>query len=285
MKTILTFAITFVLIKTAAYAQADSSMVHIKLTDGSSSIGKIVEKDSLQIVIITTTGVRTEIPWSSIESAEMVTIGPDGEYSHTDPNTSRLFFLPTGRTIPGGGGYLSDDELVLTSVGVGVTDFLTLWGGISLIPVSSDQLFYLSAKARLVHIESIDLSVGYLYCSVPGLDHGGNLNVPYASMTYGSDRSSLTVAFGNTFGSSGMGILVIGGETQVSKSSALLSENWITLNGNGVVFSFGLRIFGDLLSADFGLIVPVSITALGDFPIVPWVGFAYNWGTGKTLSN
>jgi hypothetical protein len=264
-----------------AKALQDSSMVRITLKDGSNLNGKILTKDSTRIVLLSDAGMKSEIPRSNIESMERLITGPQGEYVRSDPNVSRLFFAPTGRTIAQGSGYFSDYELLFPFLAYGVTDFLTLSGGFSLIPGLPDQLFYFSAKARVVHANLLDLSAGYFYAGLPTSGLSSSLSLPFASATIGSDLTSLTVGYGiASVGGSSSGMMVIGGEAQLSNSFALLSENWVPLGGSVVVYSFGMRFFGDHLAADFGLF-GVSTNSGSGFPFLPWIGFAYNWGTSK----
>ena len=65
-----------------------------------------------------------------------------------DPNYSRLLFAPTGRPLAKGDGYFSDYELVFPGVAYGLTDNLSLAGGVSVIPGLGlgEQLFYVSPK-------------------------------------------------------------------------------------------------------------------------------------------
>ncbi len=265
-------------------AQADSSMVRVTLKDGSNLNGEIIEKDSSKLVILSDGGMKSEIPRSNIESVERLVVGPNGSYMRTDPNVSRLFFAPTGRAISQGSGYFSDYEILFPFLAYGVTDFLTLSGGFSLIPGLSNQLFYFSAKARLVHLKVLDLSVGYLYAGLPTSGQSSSLSLPFASATVGSDLTSLTVGYGLVgLNTSSSGMMMIGGEAQLSNNFALLSENWVPLGGSLVVYSFGVRFFGDHLAADFGLF-GVSNTSRSGFPFLPWIGFAYNWGTSKPVT-
>src|SRR5712675_1412718 len=48
-----------------------------------------------------------------------------------DPNTSRLFFAPTGRTLPAGTAELGDVWLFFPSIGVGMTDRVSVAAGVS----------------------------------------------------------------------------------------------------------------------------------------------------------
>jgi hypothetical protein len=51
-----------------------------------------------------------------------------------DPNYSRLLFAPTGRPLRAGDGYFSDYELLFPGVAYGLTDNVTLAGGVAIVP-------------------------------------------------------------------------------------------------------------------------------------------------------
>ena len=71
-------------------------------------------------------------------------------------------------------------------------------------------------------------------------------------------------------------ILLLGGETQMSNSVKLLTENWIPLDADIANLSFAIRFFGEKLAADLGFISPVGSDMEG-FPFIPMVNFVYNF--------
>ena len=75
---------------------------------------------------------------------------------------------------------------------------------------------------------------------------------------------------------------MVGGQTRLSKSIALVSENWIVLDGDTGLgqqpFGLALRFFGERLSADIGVVLVGEVLDEG-FP-VPWVSVSYHFGAG-----
>ena len=73
-----------------------------------------------------------------------------------DPNYSRLLFSPTGRPLKKGDGYFSDYELLFPGVAVGLTDNLSIAGGVSLIPGLGldEQVLYVSPKLGVESLRS-----------------------------------------------------------------------------------------------------------------------------------
>ena len=68
-------------------------------------------------------------------------------------------------------------------------------------------------------------------------------------------------------------VLMAGGEARLSRGVKLLSENWI-FPQDGVVVSAGPRFFGEHLTADLGLAMPLFGNDVFVFPLV---NFVYNF--------
>ena len=64
---------------------------------------------------------------------------------------------------------------------------------------------------------------------------------------------------------------LVGGERRASRHVAFVTENYIWKGGQGIV-SGGVRFFGERLSADVGLGVPLGT---GDRFALPVVNFVY----------
>jgi hypothetical protein len=74
-------------------------------------------------------------------------------------------------------------------------------------------------------------------------------------------------------------LLLIGGETQVSNSAKLITENWIFTGGDGtILFSGGIRFFGETLAVDLALITTAEAFEGHGFPFIPWVDFSVFFG-------
>ena len=284
MKTVLNFIILITLIviscPESTFAQQDTTdieMVQLKLTDGSNIVGDIIEEDDNTILIRTLSNLEIRVPKENIAERNIIKGQiEEGEFWHSDPNQTRMFFAPTGRALKQGEGYFSVYEIFFPFIAVGVTDWFTLAGGMTLIPGLDGQAFYIAPKFTPIQLPNFDASIGVIYLALPESDDGGG--IAYGVATYGTEKAAFTLGLG--FGFSGgdfadKPIIVIGGEVRVSKSVKLISENWLVLSGDVDLISFGVRFFGENLAADFGLI---TSTEAGDgFPFFPWLGFAYNF--------
>ena len=262
------------------FAQQDTTeieMVQLELTDGSNIVGNIIEEDENTIIIRTLSNLEIRVPKENIIERKIIKGQiEEGAFWHSDPNQTRMFFAPTGKALKQGEGYFSVYEIFFPFIAVGVTDWFTLAGGMTLIPGAESQAFYFAPKFTPLQLPNFDASVGAIYLAVPESDDGAG--IVYGVATYGTEKATLT--FGVGFGFSGEDftdkpILVLGGEFRISKSAKFITENWFVLSGDVNLLSFGVRFFGESLAADFGLI---GSTESGDgFPFLPWVGFAYNF--------
>lgn len=264
-------------------AQQDTTMyqvIRVELKDGSILIGKLLSEDESTIQIKTLSNIEAHIQKQQIKRREIVSGQMvEGELWLKDPNQTRLLFAPTGRALKAGQGYFSTYEILFPFLAVGITDFLTVAGGISLVPGAENQLLYLAPKITPVQVDKFDLSGGVLYIRIP--DEENAAGIVYGVGTYGTEKSALTLGLGYGFAGGEFAdnpIFAIGGELRASKSVKLITENWIFPGEEVHLLSGGLRFFGENLAADFAFIFPAGSDTEG-FPFIPWVGFVYNFGS------
>ncbi len=261
---------------------AAAQLYRIVLTDNTVVIGSITSEDAKMIHFRTISGVEISIPKSTIKKRTLATGGVvRGEFWHSDPNSTRMLFAPTARPLKQGQGYFSAYQIFFPFVAVGVTDFLSLAGGVSLFPGASSQVLYFAPKITPVNTEKFTLSGGMLYLSVP--EEIEDAGIVYGVSSYGTENSSFTFGMGWGFSGGDFSndpVLMFGAETRASNSVKFITENWIIPNSDVSFLSGGLRFFGESLAADFALILPVG-DSLDGFPFFPWLGFAYNFGSSR----
>ena len=258
------------------FSQSDSTAIYrITLTDDSELLGMIESENDSLILFITNAGLELSIDRAMIKEQKIM----QGEWSgdtflRKDPNQTRLLFSPTGRTLSAGEGYFSAYEIFFPFLAVGITDFITLSGGVSLFPGLEEQVIYIAPKVRVLHLDNFDLSGGVLYCHVDEEDFG----IFYGVTSVGSSKASLTLGLGWGYADGETAespAVMFGGEIQLSNSVKIVSENWKLPEEDNLFLSFGLRFFGEHLAADFGLVTTTGETE--GFPFLPWIGFAYNF--------
>jgi hypothetical protein len=202
-----------------------------------------------------------------------------GQLYRTDPNSTRLFLAPTGRGLKAGQGYFADYFLFFPTVAVGVTDFLALSGGVSLVPGAESQLAYFAPKLTFPISPQVGLSTGLLHLAIP--EDTDDVTLGYAVGTFGNACNGLTLGAALPLNSNEdkNPVLLIGGEAQMSNSAKLITENWIfTGNTTTVLFSGGIRFFGEKLAVDIALIGSDELFEGQGFPFVPWVDFSVFFG-------
>jgi len=263
----------------------DTLRTHILRTrDGSTIVGRLVRETSDSIQFESNGGV---FALARAQVLELRTIEPaqmrHGEYWFPDPNSTRLFFAPTGRMLAKGEGYFSDTYLLLVGLAGGVTSNFTMGGGMSLIPSQNPQnnIFYLTPKVGLVEKPDFALAAGALV-GFAGFEDirpaNRSFGILYGVSSFGSPDSHLDVGagFGYTGGDiSAKPAIMVGGATRVSRRVSLLSENYLitSLDNQGLI-SYGARFFGEKLSVDLAFINAVGPGTTFLFPGVPYIAFA-----------
>lgn len=271
--------------------------VTVSLADGTTFVGTITGEDGSYITLRTETGIEVRVPRSTVASIRE-SLPLTDRFLRRDPNDSRLMFAPTGRTLRKGDGYFSDHYVVFPGVTYGVTDHVSLAGGVSVIPAVglSDQLFFASARIAHQPSDRFALAAGALYAA--GADEAAAML--FGVGTIGRPEGSLSVGlgFGGTreegdypdyrrrFRWREAPILMVGGNVQLSNSVALVSENWLMLGRDFKLsqqpFGLALRFFGERISADVGVVFVGEILEEG-FP-VPWLSVSYHFGPSRRPS-
>ncbi|MFQ5605704.1 MAG: hypothetical protein ACE5HS_20745 [bacterium] len=261
----------------------DSNHVQvIKTTDGSSLLGRITEIRESEIQFEGDFGSMT-IAISKIKEIKEipVTAIKKGGYWFPNPNVSRLFFAPTSRMLKQGEGYFADIYLFFPGFAYGVTDNITIGGGMSLIPGVDieDQIFYFTPKIGVQSSKDVSFAVGALLIALPDIDNDSPFaGILYGGATFGTSDKSLSVGLGYGFVDDDFAdkpMLLVGGEARVSRRVSLVSENWVLPGVEDAIISYGVRFFGEKLSVDLAL-----LNTLGEdffFPGLPYVDFVFNF--------
>ncbi|MDZ7288983.1 MAG: hypothetical protein ONB44_01235 [candidate division KSB1 bacterium] len=258
---------------------AATGLRKLTLHDGTVLNGTFSRAQGDTLFVRTSGGLQVPVPDAQIVAVTTLQGEMrEGQFYRTDPNTSRLLFAPTGRGLKSGQGYFADYYVFFPTLAIGVTDFLALSGGVSLVPGAKSQLAYFAPKLSFQASPEVNLATGFLYLAIPEETEDEILG--YAVGTLGSNRSALTLGAGLSLSTDNKNlILLIGGETQVSNSAKLITENWVfTGNEATVVFSGGIRFFGEKLAVDLALLSSKEFFEEGGFPFVPWVDFSVFFG-------
>jgi len=256
-------------------------VVEVQLRDGSRVVGTVVSETATQLVLRTTGGAMVTIPVDQVESRRVVTGRiRDGRYYTPDPNGSRLFFTATGRPIGAGRGYFADYYVLFPFVAFGAGDILSVGGGVSLIPGSTEQLIYFAPKLTLVNTGTTAVAAGVLAGTVTSSETWAG--ILYGVGTFGSVEKAVSLGVGFAWGDGDVSdtpVFLLGGEIRVGNWIKLITENYVVPGQeDGLLLTGGVRFFGERLAADLAFItIPAAFEDEG-FPFVPFVGFAYNFG-------
>ncbi len=205
-----------------------------------------------------------------------------------DAARSRLFAAPTGRTLKRGELVFSDFVLFLPTLTYGLTDFLTLLGGVSIIPGARRQAVFLSPTIRFLHTDKIDLAAGALWLKV---ENKRSIKATFASVSIGGSRRSVTLGIGVPFDSPDISddlsvILFVGAEVQVTTTLRLISENPFflteqpTFREDVLLISGGLRYIRNRFAVGIGLFIAPQAFGRA-VPILPWLDFSIRLSKGK----
>lgn len=251
----------------------DGVTQELVLLDGSRMYGRVTQVDGDRITFRTIAGATLEVAADQIVSLRTVV----GEVSSrafgpADPNPTRLFFGPTGRSLPAGSAYLGLYMFAMPFVQVGVTDRFSVGGGTPLFfGGGANHPFWITPKLQVVARPRVQASVGAMHFL--NVDDG-HFGVAYSAVTMGSPDTALTVAGGYAYlrssdFTSGAGVGMVGFEHRISPRGKFITENYVF---SDQVFSMaGFRFLGERLSADLGLVVPIGADHTFVFPMANFV--------------
>ena len=202
----------------------------LELNDGSSVIGRVESVGEGRFVFRTTSGVEMTVDVTAVRSLKPVTGDiVNGEFWRADPNPTRLFFAPTGRSLKQGEAYFGVYEVLLPFVQVGITDRISFGAGTPLIFGDFERPFWITPKVQLLERGSTAFAAGVMHFF--NIDDA-NVGIAYGVVTQGSTDSAATIGLGYAYErtgeeDAGSGVLMIGGEHRVSRRVKLVTENYV----------------------------------------------------------
>ena len=261
----------------AQTAQTDSAKItHVLRTrEGSVLLGRIIEERGDTIRFETRGGLLT-IARSSIEELKLVASNEvrNGVYWFADPNRTRLFFAPTARMLSPGEGYYSNTYLFFQTFAGGLSERMTIGGGMTLVPAGLDnQIYYLTPKVGLLNSETVNVAAGALLVLAP-MDDGHSFGILYSVATYGGIDGSMTAGLGWGYYDNELAnrpAIMVGGAKRVSRRVSFITENYVFPRESNPLLSYGVRFFGEKLATDLAMIYPMGSGM--PFPGVPFVSF------------
>jgi hypothetical protein len=229
----------------------------IEHNDGSIIIGKILQKDSVNLVITTSSMTKIEIPISKIKTIEIddeLNL-KNGNYWFPNPHATRYLHAPSAFNIKKGEGEYHASLAViipLASIDIGITDNISIGGGGGL--VGRDPIFFINPKVGFKISEKFHAGGSVLFARMAGPALGSI----FGTVTYGTIDHNITTSLGWGYIEgefSQKPIIVLSGLTRVSKRVALVTDNcFIPIDGYYSLFSYGFRFFKELKTFKFSFI-------------------------------
>jgi hypothetical protein len=201
-------------------------------------------------------------------SAQQVTAAPTALASPADG--TRLFLMPTARTLPARTALVGVDQLVMPFFEAGVTNRVTVGATAPMLGLVGGQ-YWATARVGVIQRDTVAAAVGVLHFGTFSHQIGG---VAYASATVGGADRAVTVTGGRVYSSHGAGPAtgMIGGNWRIGRRTRFVTENHIWREGG--LISAGIRYGGEKFSADFGLARPLFT----DYPFFPVLNFMWRLG-------
>jgi hypothetical protein len=254
----------------------------VTMQNGSKLMGRIISVGDNQVTFKSELG-ETKIEVAMIKEIKEVPAKAikKGNYWFENPNATRLYFAPTARMLKQGQGYFCDYYLFFPGVSYGITDNISIGGGMSLFPGVSlnNQVYFLTPKIGLSATKNSCFSIGALWMALPKIDHKRNsLGIVFGSGTLGNPDGSITFGLGYGFVNGDFAdkpAVILGGEKRFARRLSFVTENWVFPGVSEVPISYGLRFFGEGLSVDLAFFNLIGDDAI--FPGIPWIDFVFNF--------
>jgi len=269
------------------YAQDAVKYYKIELTDGTVFIGTIVSQDANEVVMKTAALPEVRIPSIKIKTTEEIDASriKNGVYWFPNPHATRYFFGPSAFNLKKNEGYYQNAYIIFNSFNYGLTDHLSVGGGLEFISTFSslndkkfDPLFFLTPKVSYKVSEKFHAGGGVLFANTPSAMEGNrsSLGIAYGIGTFGTEDKNITAGMGWGFVEgefSSRPIFTISGMSRISKRTALVTENWFIPSDSYVgLVSYGVRFFGEKMAVDVGFITNGDISEFL-FPGIPYIDF------------
>ena len=293
LKLLLTILVViFLLPKLDSYSQeiSDStSLWVIDTEDGNTFMGKVVNEDSIQIMMLTDIYGPVNIPLSQIKNKKELkqTDLVEGEHWFSNPHATRYFFGTNGYGLRKGEAYYQNTWILFNQINYGITNHISLGGGI--VPLflfaGAPTPVFITPKVTVPIVkDKVNLGAGVLYAYVLGEEFG--FGITYATITFGNRDNNLTLGGGWAFADSEWAsspTLTLSGMTRVGRKTYLVTENYyigLSEDSSLGIISLGGRSVQKKLAVDYGLFFPVGAD-IGAFVAIPWLGIAVPFGGPK----
>ena len=296
IKVILLFTLFFFISPTDISAQDKPQNVEVKMKDGSTVIGELIEETTEKLVVQSSTMGEVNILKSDIlEYRKLRSVTKvNGAYWHENPNPTRSLYGPTGYSLRKGEGYYQNFMVFVNSISYGITDHFTIGVGFEIVSLlgafnefgeTNFPGFSLAPKWSIpIEKDKWNIGVGALALHIPGEDELFSAGGLFCVSTWGSIDKNVSLGFGFGLADgevSGRPLITIAGNYRAGRRFGFVTENWIIpVNGEyGRLLTFGGRYIGERVTWDLSIL---GFGDSGDFFVspVPLIGVTLPFGTG-----
>lgn len=242
------------------------------MNNGEEYKGQIIEQNEKTVVLKTVNG---EISLIAANISSIDNYDYQGKFEFANPHDTRYFFGPSGIPIKKGKGYYQNVLITTNFANYGLTENISIGGGFEFIStVSGTPIWFLTPKIGFDISDNIHVGGGFI---MAGFAAEATATLAYGVFTVGHAETNFTLGAG--YGLIGGELsrypaIMISGTHRVSKSIALLTENYvIPIIGDTIYFGIqGVRIMSAKNSFDLGALFSPEFS---DFiPALPYVGYA-----------
>jgi preprotein translocase subunit YajC len=280
--------------------------VRVETTGGGNFQGTLIAVSEDRIEILVADGQILQISREAIKKVARISSGVGERAFYQDSASNRLIVMPTAFAMVPDELHIADQEIAVVTASYGLTENITIWGGIS-VPGA-----LVSARFTSTFGDSFGISAGSfagIYWVGPSSGPVSGLLIPYALSSWGEPNSNLTVGAGvpisfgppdplrpprGYFDVSAV-IGAIGGKSILTSTTALVTENWVIWGKRSIfnsetgelisenwdsipifaVLGLVFRIADSRLSWDIGAFLPLDISregikGIGGGPFIPF---------------
>jgi hypothetical protein len=181
--------------------------------------------------------------------------------------------------------HISSTYLFLQSVGVGVTPFISAGGGMSTYPFTNidGQIYYAWMKVGVEPTEHLAIAAGGFTLRSPvalsswSPDGWTLAGLVYGVATVGTVDYSMTAGIAYAYDQEAVAdrpVIFMGCQIRISRTAALITENWFRPESIPPLVSLGVRFFKEKFAVDWALYNVAGEDAV--VPGIPYVGMVWH---------
>jgi hypothetical protein len=267
-------------------ANDTTTFYRIETTDGNEFFGSVVTQNNDSLVLKTSN--YGELTLRKIYITKVTKLQPKvyrlGEYWPENLQAGRYFWVPSGLGLKAGEGYYQNVWVMFNQFAVGVTDWLSLGGGmvpLFLFPETETPVWFSPKISIPVSRDKFSLGAGALVGTLIG---GGNsgFGIIYGLSTIGDRSNNITFGMGYGYSQGDFNdnpTLSLSFMIRTGPKGYIVSENYYIGMGDDplTLIMLGGRSLIKKVGLDYGLVVPFYSDMEGFFAI-PWLGFTVPFG-------